>query len=241
MSLSCSSATLFASTRLRQAVINGSVVVLDLRSGAYLLFNAVASAIWIRLVIDKMEEEPLMMALSEHFNVEVDRLRNDVAAFRTDCVDKKLLLERNHCDEKFQSRPSAPQPPSPFFPPLAAWRDLFSTARMLRHRGFSETYRFIVELAPPIRADFDTDQLNRAVAAFSRAENFFLSRNAPADCLPRSLALFRFLRRLGFPAEHVIGVDRDPFLAHAWVECMGRVLLDRDRRSTLTRLAPIPA
>lgn len=30
----------------------------------------------------------------------------------------------------------------------------------------------------------------------------------------------------GVPADHVIGVRRFPFQAHAWVECAGRVGFD---------------
>lgn len=30
----------------------------------------------------------------------------------------------------------------------------------------------------------------------------------------------------GIPADHIIGVRRFPFQAHAWVECTGRVLFD---------------
>ena len=64
------------------------------------------------------------------------------------------------------------------------------------------------------------------MGAFGRAENFFVVRRAPDDCLVRSLSLYRFLREAGSRAEHVIGVRRFPFQAHAWVECAGEVLMD---------------
>ena len=77
--------------------------------------------------------------------------------------------------------------------------------------------------------------------AFGRAENFFALRKAPRDCLPRSIALFSFLRELGLPAEHRIGVDRYPFRAHAWVETDGRVLADHSGNAvvftTIARIA----
>ncbi len=63
------------------------------------------------------------------------------------------------------------------------------------------------------------------MAVFLRAEHGFISRLGPRDCLPRSLALFSFLAGAGFAVTHVIGVQRYPFAAHAWVEHDGVKLL----------------
>ena len=46
-------------------------------------------------------------------------------------------------------------------------------------------------------------------------------------CLQRSAAAARLLKKHGFPAEMVIGVQQLPFLAHAWVEVAGRVVNDK--------------
>jgi len=46
-------------------------------------------------------------------------------------------------------------------------------------------------------------------------------------CLQRSAATARLLKKYGFPAEMVIGVQQLPFLAHAWVEVAGRVVNDK--------------
>ncbi len=46
------------------------------------------------------------------------------------------------------------------------------------------------------------------------------------DCLPRSLAVYWVLRRRGLPSELVMGVKKDPFGAHAWVEVDGDVISD---------------
>jgi hypothetical protein len=46
-------------------------------------------------------------------------------------------------------------------------------------------------------------------------------------CLQRSVVTARLLRRHGFPAEMVIGVQQVPFYAHAWVELEGTVLSDK--------------
>jgi hypothetical protein len=46
-------------------------------------------------------------------------------------------------------------------------------------------------------------------------------------CLQRSAAAARLLKKHGFRAEMVIGVQQLPFLAHAWVEVAGRVINDK--------------
>jgi hypothetical protein len=46
-------------------------------------------------------------------------------------------------------------------------------------------------------------------------------------CLQRSAAAVCLLKRHGFAAEMVIGIQQVPFLAHAWVELDGLVLNDR--------------
>jgi len=46
-------------------------------------------------------------------------------------------------------------------------------------------------------------------------------------CLQRSAATACLLRDYGIPAQLVIGVQRMPFKAHAWVEVAGRVVNDR--------------
>ena len=46
-------------------------------------------------------------------------------------------------------------------------------------------------------------------------------------CLQRSAATAYLLKRLGAPAELVIGAQQFPFKAHAWVEVAGRVVNDK--------------
>jgi hypothetical protein len=48
-----------------------------------------------------------------------------------------------------------------------------------------------------------------------------------AECLQRSAALTCLLRRYGLPAQLVIGTQKLPFRAHAWVELDGRVVNDK--------------
>jgi hypothetical protein len=46
-------------------------------------------------------------------------------------------------------------------------------------------------------------------------------------CLQRSAATACLLKRYGFPAQLVIGVQQLPFAAHAWVEMDGLVVNDK--------------
>jgi len=48
-----------------------------------------------------------------------------------------------------------------------------------------------------------------------------------ALCLQRSAATACLLKKHGFPAELVVGVQPLPFLAHAWVELDGRIVNDK--------------
>lgn len=48
-----------------------------------------------------------------------------------------------------------------------------------------------------------------------------------APCLQRSAATACLLKKLGVPAQLVIGAQQVPFKAHAWVEVGGRVVNDK--------------
>ena len=66
----------------------------------------------------------------------------------------------------------------------------------------------------------DTAKIAWAVAAVNRILR--------GDCLPIALATELMLRRYGYPAELKIGAGRDReagFIAHAWVESEGRVVI----------------
>ena len=48
-----------------------------------------------------------------------------------------------------------------------------------------------------------------------------------ALCLQRSAVLVKMLRKRGVPAKMVIGAQKLPFKAHAWVEADGAIVNDR--------------
>lgn len=66
--------------------------------------------------------------------------------------------------------------------------------------------------------------LERVAAAFDMSALAVSPRDA---CLPRSLAMARWLLGGGHPATLVIGVKLRPFLAHCWVQCGDRLISDR--------------
>jgi hypothetical protein len=49
----------------------------------------------------------------------------------------------------------------------------------------------------------------------------------PPLCLQRSSVLVKLLRKRGIPAQMIIGAQKLPFKAHAWVEVDGKIINDR--------------
>jgi hypothetical protein len=213
---------------VRARAVDGLVVLLDLRTGAYVVLDRVASAMW--QVLTSVSEHARQLAeLAHRFEAPAGRLEADLEAFARECGERGFLAAEPPAVE----RPGLRRRAARGALALRAWLTLLATSRSLARRGFSDTYRRYDRLPRPEPGGNDVDALvSRAERAFSRAENFFLLRSAPRDCLPRSLALFRFLLSVGVPAEHCIGVQRFPFEAHAWVECGGRAV---NESSGLTR------
>lgn len=76
-----------------------------------------------------------------------------------------------------------------------------------------------VRTAKPRSLDMD-----RLTHAFNIACAFYPKR---VLCLERSAVLVQMLRRRGISARMVIGAQKLPFQAHAWVEVEGTVVNDR--------------
>lgn len=109
------------------------------------------------------------------------------------------------------------------FPVLSALVCLIRSYASMRVFGFEKTYTWArAATSYSTRAMLDYSRLESAKAVFLRAERFIVSRRGMEDCLPRSLALFVFLRALGFEVRHCIGIRCFPFAAHAWVESIVR-------------------
>jgi hypothetical protein len=222
--------------------INGMLVVLDLRTERYYLFDAVATTMW-RLLLELGDRERVVAALAERYDADAGVLGRDLDTLTARLLDG-CFLRRQTAADAAHARPVAPPRGRLRARPSTAraWWWLARTALRLRRAGFTATYRAATALAAHPAAPDAGARLEPALRAFARAENAFVLRNAPHDCFPRSIALFCFLRELGIPAEHRIGVNRYPFRAHAYVVLTGRVLSDHPgQQRAFTTLEQISA
>ena len=106
---------------------------------------------------------------------------------------------------------------------LESWLLLFYFDCLMRFRGFSCVHRIVREqmIGFGTRRGAEAETLSHAV---DLACVFYFKR---VLCLQRSAALAALLRRRGWSAEMVIGVQLFPDLFHAWVEVEGRVVNDK--------------
>jgi hypothetical protein len=208
-------------------------VVLDMRTETYRVLDDAGSALWSVLIGETVAEEAFG-DLRRRYDVDEQRLHAELVAFADRCVGEGLLA----CATP--GRDAGPEPPPRARPRVIRPRVLrallfaIGTERALARDGFRATHARYARL--PLGPDVAS--VETALAAFVRAENFFMVRGVRGDCLPRSLALYRFLRSASIAAEHVIGVRRFPFNAHAWVECAGALVLEPplDGYTALTRI-----
>jgi hypothetical protein len=68
------------------------------------------------------------------------------------------------------------------------------------------------------------DSVERVCSAVDMASIWYWKQ---VLCLQRSAATACLLRTYGVPAQMVLGAQRTPFKAHAWVEVDGRVVNDK--------------
>ena len=102
---------------------------------------------------------------------------------------------------------------------------IFLVKMSLRMRGFGGTIKWIrrrVEGIPEV-ASADLEPMKATEYAVAMAGALYPGR---ALCLEQSLVLYYLLRRHGIPVRYCQGVQRHPFLAHAWVEYGGESLND---------------
>ncbi len=107
---------------------------------------------------------------------------------------------------------------------LIAWLTLVLTDVLLKVAGFPRFHRML-RAFPTVRWVVATPRTQAQVCgAVRRATAYYLKH---ARCLQRSATVTLLLRLLGTPAEMVIGIQKVPFQAHAWVELDGMVVNDR--------------
>jgi hypothetical protein len=223
-----------ATLNVRHVQVDGLRVILDLRTETYKVLDDVGSALWA-VLIGETEAVSSYQDLSQRYDVDKGRFWADLEDFAKRCVEDGLLKRADSLSYYAEALPASPLPARATRPnTLGALLCLIATKRALARHGFRTTYERYARMS--IGAGIP--RLDVALSAFTKSENFFVARRAPNDCLLRSLALYRFLRSTHVAAEHVIGVRRFPFGAHAWVECDGLPVLDDgvDRFTPLARI-----
>jgi Transglutaminase-like superfamily/Coenzyme PQQ synthesis protein D (PqqD) len=224
------------------AHLEGELLVLDLRTQAYYVFDHVATAMW-QALIELGDRERVLERLHRLYDADTRRLADDLDALVARLIASgfagwSAAPPNGAGDEPAFARPPRVRNVSA----VRAWWWLARTVLHLRRDGVAGAFRRSKALTgvDAVPVDMREELVERAVRAFARAENLFVMRKAPRDCFPRSIALFCFLRQLGVPVEHRVGVERFPFRAHAWVEYDGRVLSDHDgNRRAFTTIARI--
>ena len=191
---------------IRWVDIEGRIFIIDLRRGEYFGLDKAHAAAWRALAIQTDRDHDIGSANRDHL-LAAARARGWVAVSSAD--HKHLPCSRRRKASHLAH----------LFPIPRALMYLVRSHISLRVLGFEKTYTWANSASCyATRATPDYSQLDSAKAAFSNAERFIISRRGVEDCLPRSLALFVFLRAMGFRVRHCIGIQCFPFAAHAWVE-----------------------
>jgi len=106
---------------------------------------------------------------------------------------------------------------------LRAYVLLLSFERALARGEFTRVYRRVRDRA--CRPSPSNANRERACRAVNIACALYFQQ---VQCLQRSAVVVCLLRDLGIPATLVIGAQRLPFRAHAWVEVNGQVVNDSE-------------
>ncbi len=107
---------------------------------------------------------------------------------------------------------------------LKAWFALLVVDLSLRFGGFPRVRRIVEQTCIAPAAGPRDDAIEIVCEAVERAAVFHVRT---LECVQRSAATARLLRRLGVPAVMVVGCRVMPLSGHAWVEVDDRVVNDR--------------
>ncbi|MBX3148111.1 MAG: lasso peptide biosynthesis B2 protein [Gemmatimonadales bacterium] len=232
-----------ASPHVRWLDSGDLVTILCLRSGSYLSLTGSAMAMWSGITAGN-DRSSLGAQLTTRFDVEPDRLAADLDRFISDCEQRGLIrpaaAPAGNGTRDIPPVNHARRPRILHLLPasLHAWLACLRTSLSLAVGGLPSAYAgATARAAAGARGSADPPPVERLLAAFRRAEMFLISRRGRNDCLPRSLALYSFLRERGCAIRHVIGVCTSPFIAHAWVELGDTPLLHQPHE--VARFTPI--
>ena len=95
---------------------------------------------------------------------------------------------------------------------------------VMQRRTFKDLHRLVREEPSPLRDSPPSISYEVLSHAMDLACVFYFKR---VLCLQRSSALTLLLRRHGWSAEMVVGVQMIPFRSHAWCEVDGIVVNDK--------------
>ena len=227
--------TLHLPAHIRWCEEDGAVYILDAEQGRYSLMEGSGAAFWTGIVAGEQPSRTVGRIIAE-YDADGETVRGDYAAFRDSC------LARGFLSQEPASVPAQPaqrrSSPRTNFPAVHAWCAIVHAAFSLKRGGFRGVWRVLQRAsAAPTQNPATPIRLEVAEEAFLLAENFYVLHDAPRDCLPRSAALFLFLRRLGFPAVHCIGVERYPASMHAWVTVDDEIVLNDPLAPHMTVIA----
>jgi hypothetical protein len=91
-------------------------------------------------------------------------------------------------------------------------------------RSFARMHRFVAarKVAPRLRS---SNVVDRVCEAVNNACVWYPKR---VLCLQRSAVITCMLRHYGVPAQMIIGAQKLPFKAHAWIEVGGEAINERN-------------
>ena len=107
---------------------------------------------------------------------------------------------------------------------LRAYFHLVRVEVLLRQGDFDGLHRRIRNCPTASRHATCSEDVVRICSAIDMACVFYWKQ---VLCLQRSAATVCLLRHCGIPAQMVIGAQKLPFKAHAWVEVAGQVVNDK--------------
>ena len=213
---------------MRAADVDGLTLVMDLPTSAFYFLDEDGSRLWRELRDAHGSVTSVRAALAGADDTS-RRLVGMLDDFVASCEARGFLVPDRPPSPRGVRRATRPRrAPGRSFLTVRAWLWMLRTDVAMRRREFGTIYQRLERRAGARTLGVAAVDVALARTAFLRAENFYVRRRAPNDCLPRSLALYGFMRGLGLPVVHRIGARRFPaFGAHAWVECDGVPIVDR--------------
>ena len=216
---------------------DGSTILDIKRDKIYNLIGA-GSVMWAKLVAARegLTASDIVNDLSSEFtDVSRNQIENDVNRLLTSFQDKGLIqpittsrlsaLPRHSVGSiaQFIAHRSVAFLVKLNLTALAAFLALGTTDILLKLVSFSSLYQ-TVKGWPVNSTKPNAETSERVGAAIITAMTWYPKQ---AMCLQRSAVTTCLLRSAGVQAEMIIGCQRLPFLAHAWVEVDGEVINDK--------------